>query len=991
MWFIFRVVSALTTLDQFTRMENPILQRQTRTILQQIEELKNWHKLQQSKLETNDATGNTETLPKLRLESIKNKNVTRPQLEKSTVTQQNFDEIPIKVANPNFNKIIENNINPNIEQVNKSQQNDAKPKFRYLKRGEGIARFQMGPQKIPKAKSKKVWTLSLSGATSKASVSEPNSLKDPKLNLENERTNIRESNQLASLNPPDLKLDFKNWKSIFDSGKVEEMFEKAISNSQLELFHPDSSVDSSTASIMERFIAVGKKHLKEREELRVFEAIEQHLLDSSFCSNSSYVTKLMENAVISTPIKKTFGNQNAQDLQTKTSQLPTVIIEHKEEDARVKETTDQSRPEPAVWINTDSLKDPARESEESVTTNDLEQSLHVRFAEEVDYKSFVDYSQSVNNSNPNSANTNKELDDNEEWKEDSGEESVCCSRCSTSYSSSDDDVVAITPLGKPPRSRRNPISKQQSLQKDKQINKLDVADLKTKEELRKNKTCSNDDVDKLSPILGSKVKELEYEIETFRGENNKLKALRETLEKERKHFQIEKKKFLLEYEEEKKKNAIQLEEEKQKLNKEKFIFEKYSKSLSKNPSKEERKEIQGLREQLAELKEELNRKESRWGAAQARVRNQVKVLEEDNKKLREEVEVLRKQAKHLEFLTNKKNKPFNNTKLIHAISEYVSNTPIEDESVAKSLSGGGYFDSKPNSVKSIVVDEVNPKSIGSIKVIKENRKGNKQRSVNGGCSTKTVEESYKHIVSENEPKSNHLHVSNQIPANEGMEGKYETNDCSVQRNVQNPQNISAESVPNSPQELVKEDGTVERIYSDGKREIKYKNGNIKRIDPFSGNEKTIYFNGDVKENLTDGTVKYYFSESRIWHTTLPDGLEVLDFPNGQVEKRHTNGMVEIVYPNDCRKLSFSDGTEEILYADGTKLKIEADKRKVLSLPNGQREIHTEECVRREYPDGTVKIVYPDGVTETIYANGRVRLKDKHGNLVMDSGTSTNRL
>lgn len=977
-------------------MENPILQRQTRTILQQIEELKNWHKLQQSKLETNNATENTETLPKLRLENTKNKNVMRPQLEKSTVTQQNFDEIPIKVANPNFNKIIENNINPNTEHASKSQQNGVKPKFRYLKRGEGIARFQMGPQKAPKAKSKKVWTLSLSGATSKASVGEPDVLKDPKLNPENERSCPRESNQLASLNPPDLKLDFKNWKSIFDSGKVEEMFEKAISNNQLELFQPDSSVDSSTASIMERFIAVGKKHLKEREELRVFEAIEQHLLDSSFCSNSSYVAKLMENAVISTPIKKTFGNQNAQDLQTKTSQLPTVVIENTEEEATVKETTDQPRPEPAVWINSNGFKEPAQKSQEAVTIDDLEHSLHVRFAEEVDYKSFVDFSQSVNDSNPKSANTSKELDDNEEWKEDSGEESVCCSQCSTSYSSSDDDLEAITPLGKPPRGRRNPIPKLQSLKKDKEINKnsinkLDMADLNTKDEIGKNKTCSNDDVDKLSPILGSKVKELEYEIETFRGENNKLKALRETLEKERKYFQIEKKKFLLEYEEEKKKNAVQLEQEKQKLSKEKFIFEKYSKSLSKNPSKEERKEIQGLREQLAELKEELNRKESRWGAAQARVRNQVKVLEEDNKKLREEVEVLRKQAKHLEFLTNKKNKPFNNTKLIHAISEYVSNTPIEDESVAKTLSGVGYFDSKPNSVKSIVVDEVNPKHIGSIKVIKENRKENKLRSVSGGCSTKTVDESYKHTVSENEQTSNPLHVSNQIPTNKGMEGKHETNDCLVQKKVHNSQIISAESAPNSPQELVKEDGTVEKIYPDGKREIKYKNGNIKRLDPFSGNEKTIYFNGDVKENLIDGTVKYYFSESRIWHTTLPDGLEVLDFPNGQVEKRHTNGMVEIVYPNDCRKLSFSDGTEEILYADGTKLKIEADKRKVLSLPNGQREIHTEECVRREYPDGTVKIVYPDGVTETVYANGRVRLKDKHGNLVMDSGTSTNRL
>lgn len=40
--------------------------------------------------------------------------------------------------------------------------------------------------------------------------------------------------------------------------------------------------------------------------------------------------------------------------------------------------------------------------------------------------------------------------------------------------------------------------------------------------------------------------------------------------------------------------------------------------------------------------------------------------------------------------------------------------------------------------------------------------------------------------------------------------------------------------------------------------------------------------------------------------------------------------------------------------------------------------------RREYPDGTVKLVFADGIQETRYANGRIRLKDKDGNLIMDT-------
>ncbi len=40
--------------------------------------------------------------------------------------------------------------------------------------------------------------------------------------------------------------------------------------------------------------------------------------------------------------------------------------------------------------------------------------------------------------------------------------------------------------------------------------------------------------------------------------------------------------------------------------------------------------------------------------------------------------------------------------------------------------------------------------------------------------------------------------------------------------------------------------------------------------------------------------------------------------------------------------------------------------------------------RREYPDGTVKTLFNDGRQESRYANGRVRVKDKDGNLFHDS-------
>jgi len=157
----------------------------------------------------------------------------------------------------------------------------------------------------------------------------------------------------------------------------------------------------------------------------------------------------------------------------------------------------------------------------------------------------------------------------------------------------------------------------------------------------------------LPPILDAKLKELENEIKLYRVENSKIKNLREQLEKEKKQFQREKIKLLKQIQEEKAINDAKLEEEKQKLVKERILFEKHTKLVMKNPTKEERREIQGLKEQLSEMKEEFSKKESRWGAGQARVRNQVKHLEDDNKKLRGEIELLRKQSKQ-EFLALKR-------------------------------------------------------------------------------------------------------------------------------------------------------------------------------------------------------------------------------------------------------------------------------------------------------------------------------------------------
>lgn len=73
----------------------------------------------------------------------------------------------------------------------------------------------------------------------------------------------------------------------------------------------------------------------------------------------------------------------------------------------------------------------------------------------------------------------------------------------------------------------------------------------------------------------------------------------------------------------------------------------------------------------------------------------------------------------------------------------------------------------------------------------------------------------------------------------------------------------------NPSEIVRPDGT---------RELRFPNGNVKYIAPDGKYTKFVYYNGDVKENFYhDGTIKYFYAETKTYHTTHPDGLEVLEF------------------------------------------------------------------------------------------------------------------
>ncbi len=70
---------------------------------------------------------------------------------------------------------------------------------------------------------------------------------------------------------------------------------------------------------------------------------------------------------------------------------------------------------------------------------------------------------------------------------------------------------------------------------------------------------------------------------------------------------------------------------------------------------------------------------------------------------------------------------------------------------------------------------------------------------------------------------------------------------------------------------------TEKTYEDGTVEACYDNGNRKVVSADRRSAKVYYYNGDVKETLPSGLVKYLYSQTKTWHLTYPSRKEVLQF------------------------------------------------------------------------------------------------------------------
>ncbi|KYM80520.1 Centromere protein J [Atta colombica] len=546
-------------------------------------------------------------------------------------------------------------------------------------------------------------------------------------------------------------------------------------------------------------------------------------------------------------------------------------------------------------------------------------------------------------------------------------------------------------------------------------------------------------------LLKHRLLELEKEIDIFRKESSALLFQRRKLQQEEiircKQYAEKEKDF----EENRRRVENQLQEEKKRIAREKIAMENRIRDAQEKAkqSKMERQKAQNLQEQLEQMRDELNIKESRWNAAESRYKSELRVLRVEISKLKQEIgnlqNIKRTNIRNLRRNTgqvitkaiNQINKRVvvtsneTSTKMGHNSSNTSSDTSTPDnddknedktrnESITKSIKVNDGFEQITNDVltnkekyKEVEI-ESQPKC--NQKFMEENiaiKKRYLYENLLKDATSDLIENqntfhTNQDVLSDSQPVITQIHnlnakgngkscstnknirhttadVANDIEyyTNKSRELNQNSaeNDIKIEKEIRKDRTLSLEKNlsstlhPSASQNQIGKTrmDTVEQIqFPDGRIEYWYPNGNVKKIFPDQEVTKMIYYNGDVRETDKNKRIKYFYATTRTWHTTTSDGLEILEFPDGQVEKRMTDGTVEVLFP---------DGTVAQTFVNGDK---------VLILPNGQKEIHTKTHKRREYPDGTIKLVYTDGTQETRYSSGRKRLKDKDGNLLMDS-------
>ncbi|XP_061097610.1 centromere protein J [Conger conger] len=461
--------------------------------------------------------------------------------------------------------------------------------------------------------------------------------------------------------------------------------------------------------------------------------------------------------------------------------------------------------------------------------------------------------------------------------------------------------------------------------------------------------------------------------------------------------------------------------------------------VSRNEQVTPNMDLQELRLQMQALQEQFKQRETHWQQTHQRLQNQMEALSRENADLKRESSVSRTHRQEAGRANDMPPRPHSRTETVVSEAIVSGTSPVKREERPSSRSGRSCtpvgrqlrVDSSPaartegqrrersgsvGSASRVLSDKVLPAPRPRSSTPAFNRPPIHKRAVpittnsrtKGISSSSTRPQSSNSRSSEEPEKPNHPEKPTSRHSSHDERGESRRGEHPPTLRAEGGQS-SAPSGRRTPtawtgsstgpehretrhdpgvlrrlrEEIRYPDGKIERLLQNGRRVVIFRNGTKKEISADGKSITVTFFNGDIKQVVAEGKEVYYYADAQATHTTYPDGLQVLKFPNNQIEKHHPDGTSEIIFPDQTIKCVYPDGRQESIFPDGTVVKLARNGEKTMEFCNGQREIHTSQYKRREYPDGTSKTVYSNGRQETKYSSGRVRIKDKDGAVIMD--------
>jgi centromere protein J len=150
-----------------------------------------------------------------------------------------------------------------------------------------------------------------------------------------------------------------------------------------------------------------------------------------------------------------------------------------------------------------------------------------------------------------------------------------------------------------------------------------------------------------------------------------------------------------------------------------------------------------------------------------------------------------------------------------------------------------------------------------------------------------------------------------------------------------------------------QDGKLQLIFDDGRQEVLFPNG-VRKAIYVNKYAETFYTNGDVKQEFTDGHVVYFYASAGTVHTVWPDGLQVICFNDGQIEKHYQDGSKKITFADGSVKRITAEGEEEMTYVDGVVRCVDCTGCTTVLYPGGHKDVSYDGHVVRYFVDGRSK-------------------------------------